>query len=114
MATHQTAPQEHRQFQWSIVWRYLAVALIVIVSPAPLYWTFTTSIKDGLEVTASPPTLFPHSFILDNYANVMTSSFFLPDLRNSAIVASVTTVLALLIGSIWVFAIARIKFPGKP
>src|SRR5690349_21560940 len=113
MATHRAAPQERRQFQWATVWRYLAVVLIVLISLAPLYWTFTTSIKDGLEVTASPPTLFPHSFILDNYIQVMNSSFFLPDLRNSAIVASITTVLALVIGSLCAYAIARIKFVGK-
>jgi len=80
---------------------------------APLYWTFTTSIKDGVEVTASPPTLFPHSFILDNYTQVINSSFFLPTLRNSAIIASITTILALIIGSLCAYAIARIKFIGK-
>ena len=73
MATHHAVAQEQRQFQWSIVWRYLAVVLIVLISLAPLYWTFTTSIKSGLEVTASPPTLFPQSFILDNYIQVVNS-----------------------------------------
>jgi ABC-type glycerol-3-phosphate transport system permease component len=96
------------------VLRYIAVAIIVFISLAPLYWTFTTSIKSGLEVTASPPTLFPHSFDLSTYATVLLNSpFFLLDLRNSAIVAAITTVLSLLIGILCAYAIARTNFVGK-
>src|SRR5579884_3285959 len=96
------------------VLRYVAVVIIVFISLAPLYWTFTTSIKSGLEVTASPPTLFPHSFDLSNYQQVLLSSpFFLLDLRNSAIVASITTILSLIIGILCAYAIARTNFVGK-
>ncbi|GHO92940.1 ABC transporter permease [Reticulibacter mediterranei] len=96
------------------VLRYIAVAIIVFISLAPLYWTFTTSIKSGLEVTASPPTLFPHSFDLSTYATVLLNSpFFLLDLRNSAIVAAITTILSLLIGILCAYAIARTNFVGK-
>src|SRR5437016_2662897 len=90
--------------RWGAIARYLAVAFIVFISLAPLYWTFTTSIKNGVEVTASPPTLFPQSFVLDNYIKVVTSSFFLADLRNSAVIASVTTLLALIIGVLCAYA----------
>lgn len=94
--------------------RYVAVVVIVFISLAPLYWTFTTSIKNGLEVTASPPTLFPHSFDLSNYAQVLLSSpFFLLDLRNSAIIATVTTILSLVVGILCAYAIARTNFIGK-
>jgi len=96
------------------VLRYIAVAIIVFISLAPLYWTFTTSIKSGLEVTASPPTLFPHSFDLSTYTTVLLNSpFFLLDLRNSAIVAAITTILSLLIGILCAYAIARTNFVGK-
>lgn len=94
--------------------RYVAVVIIVFISLAPLYWTFTTSIKSGLEVTASPPTLFPHSFDLSTYVQVLLNSpFFLLDLRNSAIVASITTILSLIIGVLCAYAIARTNFVGK-
>src|SRR5206468_9120616 len=94
--------------------RYVAVAIIVFISLAPLYWTFTTSIKSGMEVTASPPTLFPQSFDLSTYATVLLNSpFFLLDLRNSAIVATITTILSLIIGVLCAYAIARTNFLGK-
>jgi multiple sugar transport system permease protein len=94
--------------------RYIAVVIIVFISLAPLYWTFVTSIKSGLEVTASPPTLFPHSFDLSNYALVLLSSpFFQKDLLNSAGIASITTILSLIIGILCAYAIARTNFVGK-
>ena len=105
--------EEQKKLTWGRFGQYVAVAVIVFVSLAPLYWTFATSIKNGNEVTASPPTLFPHSFDLTNYQLVMTSSFFLADLRNSAIIATITTLLALLFGTLCAYAIARTKFLGK-
>src|SRR6266704_2123938 len=104
--------EESRRWQWGTFWRYVAVVTIVFVALAPLYWTFVTSIKSGTEVTTSPPTLFPQSFVLDNYVQVMTSSFFLSDLRNSAVVSAVSTILALVFGVLCAYAIARMKFLG--
>lgn len=102
-----------RKLDWGNIGRYIAVGLIVFVSLAPLYWTFATSVKSGVELNASPPTIIPHSFDFSNYVNVFSSSFFLPDLRNSAIVAAVTTVLALVFGVLCAYAIARMNFLGK-
>ena len=50
--------------QWGKVGRYTAVAFVVFVSLAPLYWIVVTSVKNGIELNASPPTIFPHSFSL--------------------------------------------------
>ncbi len=106
------APEE-RKWTAGNVGRYIAVIIIVFIALAPLYWTFTTSIKSDLEATASPPTLFPQSFQLGNYTKVFSSSFFLADLRNSAIIAILTTVLALLFGILCAYALARMNFRGK-
>lgn len=107
--------QAARREQWAQIARYIAVAIIVFIALAPLYWTFATSIKNGIEVTASPPTLLPHSFVLDNYVKVLLESpFFIEDLRNSAIISIVTTVLSLFFGILCAYAIARMKFIGKP
>lgn len=94
--------------------RIIAIIIIVLISLAPLYWTFITSIKSAAEATASPPTLFPHSFTLDNYIQDFTSSpFFLLDLRNSFIISVITTVLCLFFGVLCAYALARIKFRGR-
>lgn len=100
--------------RWGKIGRYVAVILVVFIALAPLYWTFVTSIKNGIEINASPPTLVPHSFVLDNYRAIfLESSYFLPDLKNSVIIALITTILALLFGSLCAYALARTKFRGK-
>src|SRR5437588_114421 len=48
-------------FPWGNVGRYTAVVLVVFIALAPLYWSVATAVKSGLELNASPPTLFPHS-----------------------------------------------------
>ncbi len=103
-----------RRETWGQIGRIIAIVVIVVIALAPLYWTFITSIKSQSEATASPPTLFPRSFTLNNYVvDISGSSFFLLDLRNSLIIATVTTVLCLLFGVLCAYAIARIKFHGK-
>ena len=100
--------------RWGKIGRYVAVIIVVFIALAPLYWTFVTSIKNGIEINASPPTLVPHSFALDNYRAIfLESSYFLPDLKNSVIIALITTILALLFGSLCAYALARTKFRGK-
>lgn len=107
----QRAKQRER---WGAAGRYIAVAVVVFIALAPLYWTFVTSIKEPVEVNASPPTLFPQTFTWENYRAIfLESSYFLPDLRNSVIIAGITTILALLFGSLCAYALARTRFRGK-
>ena len=102
-----------RGFPWGSVGRYTAVVLIVFIALAPLYWSIATSVKSGLELNATPPTLFPHSFSLENFQSDLALSTFTHDLLNSTIIATVTTILALIIGVLAAYAIARTKFYGK-
>jgi len=107
-------PTSKRKWNWGNLGRYLAVVLVVLMALAPLYWTFATSVKNGIEINASPPTLFPHTFDFGNYTQVLTNStFFLLTLRNSAIISLITTLLALLFGILCAYALARMKFSGK-
>ena len=100
-------------FPWGKVLRYAGVVFVVFLSIAPLYWTFATSVKSGTELNVSPPTLFPQTFSLGNYQTDLSLSFFVRDLINSAIIAAITTLLALFVGILCAYAIARMKFRGK-
>ncbi|GAC1559780.1 MAG: carbohydrate ABC transporter permease [Ktedonobacteraceae bacterium] len=99
--------------EWGQIGRYIAVVVVVFIALAPLYWTVVTSVKSGLELNVSPPTLFPHSFSLENFISDLSLSTFTHDLLNSAIIAVITTVLALILGILCAYAIARMKFVGK-
>jgi len=89
------------------------VVLAVFVALAPLYWSIATSVKSGIELNVSPPTLFPHTFSLENYQNDLALSTFTRDLLNSTIIAIITTLLALFFGILCAYAVARMKFRGK-
>jgi ABC-type glycerol-3-phosphate transport system permease component len=104
-----------RGIKWGVIGRYIAVIAVLIIALGPFYWTAITSIKVDSEINASPPTLFPQSFTTNNYTQAFLSvqPAFAKDLLNSTIVAIVTTILALLFGSIAAYAIARTKFRGK-
>lgn len=106
--------QKRKTEQLGLIGHYIAVTLVVFLALAPLYWTFITSIKSGVELFTSPPTLFPHSFDLSNYIQVFNSPFFLPTLKNSALIALFTTLISLLLGILCAYALARLHFAGKP
>jgi ABC-type glycerol-3-phosphate transport system permease component len=113
MRVDTTTPK--RRVNWGIIGRYIALVVVLIVALGPFYWTAITSIKVDSEINSSPPTLFPHSFTMNNYTQAFLSiqPAFAKDLLNSTIVAILTTILSLLFGSICAYAIARTKFRGK-
>src|SRR6266849_3484919 len=94
--------------------RYIAVIVVLFIALAPFYWTAITSVKIDSEINGSP-TLYPHSFTTNSYSQAFLSvqPAFARDLLNSTIVAILTTILALIFGSIAAYAIARTKFVGK-
>ena len=105
------APHQRQRPQ---IGRIIAVAVIIFFAMAPFYWTIATSLKGGFELTASPPTLVPHTLTGQNYNTDLNSSpYFRRDLINSAIVALATTALCLIFGSLCAYAIARMRFHGK-
>src|SRR5436309_9394486 len=108
-----TQRKPRKGIQWHEVGRYTAVALVVFASLAPLYWTIVTSVKSGLELNTSSPTLFPHAFSTDSYKTDLGLTTFTHDLLNSAIIAIVTTIVALILGILCAYALARMKWYGK-
>ena len=114
-AQARVAETPRRRINWGVIGRYIAVIVVLVIALGPFYWTAITSIKIDSEINASPPTLIPHSFTTQNYINALASTqpAFAKDLLNSTIVAIVTTILALIFGSICAYAIARTKFVGK-
>src|SRR5437764_4061290 len=102
-----TKSRGQQRERWGKIGRYIAVVIVVFIALAPLYWTFVTSIKGGIEIQSSPPTLYPHTASISNYQALTLSPYFLPDLKNSVIIATITTILALLFGSLCAYEFAR-------
>src|SRR3954466_2990046 len=92
-------------------WMWVAVAAIVLFCLFPFYWLINISLKSGTDLQSS--SLIPPHPTLDNYSTVFKNPDFIDSLRNSAIVALSTTVLALFVGSFCAYALARLKLKGK-
>lgn len=77
----------------------------------PFVWLIFTSLKQG-SAALSNPNLFQGPFGLQNYQAVIEANFIY-NLRNSAIVAGVTTILCIVIGSFAAYALARLRLRNK-
>src|SRR3954451_9041710 len=92
-------------------WLWLAVAGIVVFCLFPFYWMLNISLKTGPDLSAAD--FFPPHPTLKNYKSIFQNDDFTNGLRNSAIVALVTTFLSLIVGSFAAYALARLKVTGK-
>ena len=92
-------------------WMWVAVAAIVLFCLFPFYWLINISLKTGNDLQSS--SLIPPHPTLSNYKAIFQNPDFTKALRNSAVVALTTTVLALAVGSFCAYALARLKLRGK-
>ena len=92
-------------------WMWVAVFAIVVFCLFPFYWLVNTSLKTGTDLSSA--SLLPPNPTLKNFEAIFNDSNFTLALRNSAIVALVTTTLALLVGSFCAYALARLRLRFK-
>lgn len=91
--------------------RYVAAIAITVVFLFPVYWLFMISFKTPDEIYSSPPTWIPASFQLSSYA-VLFKDGDVTVILNSLITAGVSTVLAMAIGTICAYSLARFRTGG--
>ena len=92
-------------------WLWIAVLGIVVFCLFPFYWLLNTSLKTGPDLSTS--ALVPPSPTLDNYDAIFSDANFTIALKNSAIVALVTTALSLIVGAFCAYALARLRMRRK-
>jgi multiple sugar transport system permease protein len=91
---------------------YVGIGVIIIYCLAPFYWMIVSSFRRTADIFEGTP--FPTPVSGQNYADVFNPvNNFSRALVNSIIVAGVTTVLVLLIGTFAAYALARLDFRGK-
>ena len=92
----------------------LALGILVTVglSLLPFLWFVLTSFKSQADIEAAPPTWWP-SGNLGFYQSALFDHHLFDYVLNSVIVASATTVIALLFAIPAAYALARLTVPGK-
>ena len=96
---------------------YVLVLIILVITLIPVFWIINNSFKTRNEIIASKPVWFPKKPTMRNYDKI-----FFPvkgelsgwnGIRNSIIVASSSTILALIFGSMAAYSFSRFDFKGK-
>ena len=93
------------------------VALVLIFIYLPIFWLIISSISTRSELLSTPPHWIPSEPTLKNYIDIFTpgsstsevSRTFKVTLMNSLLVASVVTIISLLVGSLAAYSLSRIK-----
>lgn len=120
-----TAPTKPRRIAWrqrlGRIGLYTAVVLILVWTLAPYAWMVISSLSFKADLLEIPTKLIPDRLTLDNFRDLFgvteggssNASLFLSSLRNSAIIATSTTAIALVLGVLAAYAVTRVRFPGR-
>lgn len=87
----------------------------------PVIWLVSSSISNRSDLLSSPTTFFPKHPTLENYINIFNpakatsevSKTFVRTLGNSFLISSSVGFIALFVGSLAAYALARINFPFR-
>ncbi len=93
--------------------RWLTIALALVVTVVPFYWLVTTSFKRQIDYLAYPPTLIPPAWTLDGYRVLFEQQDLGHFFANSVVVTLASTALAVFLGALAAYSLARAKFPFK-
>lgn len=93
--------------------RIALLAGAVLFCVGPVTWQAITSIKSDVDLVRLPP-LFPEHPTGEHYRAVLARSTLGRELLNSAIVAAASSFLAVGVGGLCAFALARLPLGGKP
>ena len=92
--------------------RLVAATLVTVVFLFPIYWLFMNSVKTADEIYSYPPVWWPASFQLGNF-QVLFKDGDAVSVWNSLVVAGVSTVLAMVLGTLCAYGIARHRTGGE-
>ena len=108
-------------YRWP-VWRRIrprralagtVVLACCVIAAFPLLWMVLTSLKTAEETVKSPPVWFPASPSLDPYRDVTDAIEVPRSMRNSVVIAGVTTLGILATSLMAGYAFAKYRFRGR-
>lgn len=91
--------------------RIAAIVLVLMISLFPLYWMLTTAITPSTELLRYPPQFLATDQDWSAFVRVLGDSPFLVWLANSAIMTSVSVVIALFVSTFAAYSLSRFKSP---
>lgn len=92
--------------------RVVVIGLACAIWLFPIYWLVVTSFKTEADIGANPP-VWIFQPVLDHWSTVLYEWNMLQFLKNSLLIASVSTVLTVLFGTMAAYSLSRFQIRGK-
>ncbi len=93
--------------------KYLLLSIAALASLIPVYWMLTISLKTDADQLASPPQWFAFTPTAEHYRDAFVTRSFGSYLITSTIVATLSTLCAVVIGTLAAYALTRFQMPVK-
>src|SRR5215217_4554975 len=91
--------------------KHIVVVMVALLVLLPVYWMVNMSVKGRSEFIARPPTLVVQQPTTENYYDLLvTQRFYLRGI-NSLIVAIIAATIAVTVGTLAAYALARFRLP---
>jgi multiple sugar transport system permease protein len=94
-------------------WWWCLIVAIMLFFLAPILWQILTSVKQNEDIAAIPNVYLPSELTPEHYTQLFSRRPFFTYILNSALVASISTVLCLVLGAPAAYALTRINLPGE-
>jgi multiple sugar transport system permease protein len=101
-----------RDTAWRTVLWYAISAAILVVMLFPIYWMFMVSLKLPEEIFKSPPVWFPSRPQFGSFKALFTDGD-VRSLWNSLVIAGVSTLIAMALGTLCAYAMVRFRTGGE-
>jgi multiple sugar transport system permease protein len=93
--------------------KYFVLAISLFVAVAPVYWMLTISLKNEVDQFATPPKWFGFAPTLTHYYDAFLSRSFGKYLATSSTVAVLSTLCAVILGTLAAYGLARFRLRAK-
>jgi multiple sugar transport system permease protein len=95
-----------RKAKWALI-----DVIVVVYALVPVLWIVSLSFKS--KDTLTDGNFIPRSWTLENYTEIFATTEFVRALINSIGIAVIATFIAVVLGTMAAYAVARLDFPGK-
>jgi len=97
----------HRKIILSVL-----VGIVLLVIIGPIYWLAVTSLKPPRDLYAAV-SIIPRRIVFSHFVELFTKTDFLEYVKNSLIVCTFSTVLAVTVSALAAYSIIRIRLPHR-
>jgi multiple sugar transport system permease protein len=102
-----------RDFMGRVQRLYIPLIVFIVLGLFPFYWMLITSIKPNRELYSQKiMPLVVHQPTLKHYIDLLYETNFLTWTYNTMLVAVVTTIISVVLGTMMAYPLARMHFPG--